>query len=177
MLRAAQFTETRNAAVRAFESGGSLHVVADTKITKDRQDILATKLTFLVHLINKPSCLGEVKFGFEALRALHKDAAGLADGVFNTNDLAYAQLKIWRDLNQDGISQSNELLGLAESGITAINLTQSATQIAQGKSSFTRTITSTDGSVDANGNPETTSTEQCAKRQFHAEQLQPGIYR
>ena len=60
--------------------------------------------------------------GFEALRALDADANGVADGVFNAADLAYAELRVWRDLNQDGVSQSNELLGLAESGVTAINL-------------------------------------------------------
>ena len=54
------------------------------------------------------------------------------------------------------MSQSNELLGLAESGVYAINLTQTATQIAQGKSTFTKTVSG----VDANGNPVSTSTEQ-----------------
>ena len=60
--------------------------------------------------------------GFAALKALDKDAAGLADGTFNASDVAYAELKVWRDLNQDGISQSNELLGLAEYDVFAINL-------------------------------------------------------
>lgn len=60
--------------------------------------------------------------GFEAQCALDKDAAGVADGIFNANDIAYAEFKLWRDLNQDGVSQANELLGMAESGVTAINL-------------------------------------------------------
>ncbi len=94
--------------------------------------------------------------GFAALKALDKDANGVADGIFNASDIAYAELKLWRDLNQDGISQSNELLGLAESGVSAINLVQTAAQTAQGKSSFTQTITST----DANGEPVTSSREQ-----------------
>ena len=94
--------------------------------------------------------------GFAALKALDKDAAGLSDGIFNASDVAYADLKVWRDLNQDGISQSNELLGLAESGVSAINLTQTATQVTQGKSTFTKTVSG----IDANGNPVTTSTEQ-----------------
>ena len=94
--------------------------------------------------------------GFAALKALDKDAAGLSDGIFNASDVAYADLKVWRDLNQDGISQSNELLGLAESGVSAINLTQTATQVTQGKSTFTKTVSG----IDANGNPVTPSTEQ-----------------
>ena len=94
--------------------------------------------------------------GFAALTALDKDANGVADGIFNASDIAYKELKLWRDLNQDGISQSNELLGLAEYGVSAINLVQSAAQTAQGKSTFTQTVTTT----DANGDPVTTSREQ-----------------
>ena len=94
--------------------------------------------------------------GFEALRALDADANGVADGVFNASDLAYADLRVWRDLNQDGVSQSNELLGLAESGVVAINLTQTPTQISQGKSTFTKTV----AAVDANGDPISVSTQQ-----------------
>ncbi len=94
--------------------------------------------------------------GFQALAALDKDANGIADGVFDANDVAYSELKVWRDLNQDGVSQSNELLGLAESGVSAINLVQTPTQTAQGKSTFTKTVSG----VDTNGNPVTTTSTQ-----------------
>ena len=94
--------------------------------------------------------------GFAALAALDKDANGIADGVFNASDVAYASLQIWRDLNQDGVSQANELQTLIDVGVTAINLAQTPTQIAQGKSTFTETVSG----VDANGNPVSTSTEQ-----------------
>ncbi len=94
--------------------------------------------------------------GFQALSALDKDANGMSDGVFDANDVAYSELRIWRDLNQDGVSQSNELLSLAESGVSAINLVQTPAQITQGKSTFTKTVSS----VDANGNPVTTTTTQ-----------------
>ena len=96
------------------------------------------------------------KSGFEAQCALDKDAAGVADGIFNANDIAYAEFKLWRDLNQDGVSQANELLGMAESGVTAINLVQTAAQTTQGKSTFTQTVTTT----EANGEPVTGSREQ-----------------
>ena len=35
----------------------------------------------------------------------------------------YSQLRIWRDANQDGISQAGELKTLAELGIASINVT------------------------------------------------------
>ena len=94
--------------------------------------------------------------GFEALRALDADALGDANGMFDANDVAYGELKVWRDLNQDGVSQANELQTLADAGVTAINLTQTPTQVTQGKSSFTKTV----AGVDANGDPLTISTEQ-----------------
>jgi hypothetical protein len=57
----------------------------------------------------------------------------------DAQDTAYSSLRIWSDLNQDGISQDGELQTLAQAGI--INLTANA----QGAGSFTRTVTSTDG--------------------------------
>jgi len=56
--------------------------------------------------------------GFAALSELDSNA----DQVFDANDTAYADLKIWRDLNQDAISQAGELQSLSDAGITAINL-------------------------------------------------------
>ena len=100
--------------------------------------------------------------GFAALSALDKVANGISDGIFNANDTAHADLKRWRDLNQDGISQSNELQTLAGAGVTAINLTQTPTQVTQGKSTFTKTAKTVAG-LDANDDPVTTSTEQTAQ--------------
>jgi hypothetical protein len=93
--------------------------------------------------------------GFAALADLDRDANGLSDGVFNAQDTAYSSLRIWRDLNQDGISQDGELQTLAQAGVSAINLTANA----QGTGSFTRTVTST----DAAGNTVTTNTSQIAQ--------------
>jgi Ca2+-binding RTX toxin-like protein len=64
--------------------------------------------------------------GFAALADL--DSNG--DGIFNSLDAQYANVRLWRDLNQDGISQSNELGSLAEAGIAGINLASTATNIA-----------------------------------------------
>jgi hypothetical protein len=69
--------------------------------------------------------------GFQALADLDSNH----DGTFDSSDAAYTTLQVWRDLNQDGISQANELQGLSDAGIASINLTANA----QGQSSFTKT--------------------------------------
>ena len=56
--------------------------------------------------------------GFDAL----KDLDSNADGFITNLDTAFAELKVWQDLNQDGISQTGELKTLAQWGITSIGL-------------------------------------------------------
>jgi hypothetical protein len=56
--------------------------------------------------------------GFDAL----KDQDANHDGKIDAVDSVFANLRIWRDLNQDGISQSNELSTLASNSITAIGV-------------------------------------------------------
>lgn len=56
--------------------------------------------------------------GFAALAA--EDTNG--DGAVTSADTRFNQLRVWRDLNQDGISQSGELFTLQQLGITAINV-------------------------------------------------------
>lgn len=46
------------------------------------------------------------------------------DGVIDETDEAFSQLRVWRDLNQNGVSDSGELQTLAEAGITSIALTR-----------------------------------------------------
>ena len=60
--------------------------------------------------------------GFDALA----DLDGNADGQISTLDSAYARLKLWRDLNQDGVSQANELSTLGQAGIASIKVVSSA---------------------------------------------------
>ena len=56
------------------------------------------------------------------------DIEGLAafdsndDGVLDSNDDRWGDFVVWQDLNQDGISQSGELLSLEEAGISSIDL-------------------------------------------------------
>ena len=61
--------------------------------------------------------------GFDALADL--DANG--DGQITSADAAWGQLQVWRDANQDGISQAGELSGLDALGITRIGLNGSST--------------------------------------------------
>ena len=56
--------------------------------------------------------------GFDALAALDSNA----DGQVDANDALFAQLQVWRDDNQDGVSQASELLSLGQLNITALNL-------------------------------------------------------
>ncbi len=55
--------------------------------------------------------------GFQALAELDDNA----DGKIDVNDAAYANLKIWQDLDGDGYSTPNELKTLSEMGIASIN--------------------------------------------------------
>ncbi|UQZ90123.1 hypothetical protein C4J81_13305 [Deltaproteobacteria bacterium Smac51] len=63
------------------------------------------------------------KNGFEALA--QEDTNG--DGIVNHLDENWQHLKVWRDLNQDGVSQANELFTLEELGITGIDLNYKST--------------------------------------------------
>ncbi|MEO1660450.1 MAG: calcium-binding protein [Pseudomonadota bacterium] len=56
--------------------------------------------------------------GFELLSEL--DTSG--DGFITSSDQDYDDLRIWRDLNQDGTSAADELLSLADLGIQSIDL-------------------------------------------------------
>ena len=59
--------------------------------------------------------------GFDALKELDSNA----DGLITNLDAAFSQLKVWQDLNQDGVSQAGELKTLGQWGITSISATGS----------------------------------------------------
>lgn len=56
--------------------------------------------------------------GFEKLRRYDSDG----NGVIDQNDVVYAKLKTWNDLNGDGVCDANEVRGLREAGVASINL-------------------------------------------------------
>jgi hypothetical protein len=58
------------------------------------------------------------KNGFDALADFDLNADGKIDAL----DDVFANLRLWRDANQDGISQSEELLTLSDLNIASINL-------------------------------------------------------
>jgi Ca2+-binding RTX toxin-like protein len=58
------------------------------------------------------------KDGFSVLKALDTNK----DGRISAADADFAKLRVWRDLNQDGVSQANELFTLAKLGIASINV-------------------------------------------------------
>ncbi|QQR69456.1 MAG: transglycosylase SLT domain-containing protein [Alphaproteobacteria bacterium] len=64
--------------------------------------------------------------GFLALATLDSNK----DGKISAADAQFANLKVWRDLNQDGVSQAAELKTLAETGIASINLNATASNYA-----------------------------------------------
>ena len=44
------------------------------------------------------------------------------DGVIDSQDAVFERLRVWRDLNQDGISQEGELFSLSQLDISSLNL-------------------------------------------------------
>jgi Ca2+-binding RTX toxin-like protein len=66
--------------------------------------------------------------GFDALADL--DSNG--DGQFTSADAAWNSVQVWRDLDQDGISDAGELFGLDDLGISRIGVTATATNAPGG---------------------------------------------
>jgi hypothetical protein len=56
--------------------------------------------------------------GFQALAALDTDH----NGEIDANDRAFNDLQVWQDVNQDGLSQSDELHSLEELSIKSLSL-------------------------------------------------------
>ncbi|GHV56016.1 hypothetical protein FACS1894216_19510 [Synergistales bacterium] len=57
--------------------------------------------------------------GFDALQELDSNN----DGIIDANDAAYADLRVWADVNANGISEADELLTLEDLGIVSIDVT------------------------------------------------------
>ncbi len=92
--------------------------------------------------------------GFDAL----KDLDANKDGKIDAADSVFANLRIWRDLNQDGISQANELTTLATNSITGIGVNSSAVRTDLGNGNvqtaagtFTRSNGTTGTTGETNG--------------------------
>jgi Ca2+-binding RTX toxin-like protein len=98
------------------------------------------------------------KTGTEELREYDLNNAtnqnNIADGIIDQKDNIFSQLKIWQDLNQNGVSESNELRNLTDLNITSINLDNltAKNQVNEGnliisQGTFTQNITNSDNSI------------------------------
>jgi hypothetical protein len=56
--------------------------------------------------------------GFEELARFDDDR----NGTIDTHDAVYRSLKMWQDVNQNGVSEAHELQSLEDIGIASINL-------------------------------------------------------
>ena len=93
---------------------------------------------------------GKTADGFEALA--QEDTNG--DGVVNSADANFANLRVWQDANQDGISQAGELKTLSDLGIESFNVTSinHSQLLANGNQiADTGSYTRTDGSTGTAG--------------------------
>jgi len=83
---------------------------------------------------------GAGQSGFEALSAYDLNE----DGVIDNQDAVYSDLRIWRDIDGDAVTDEGELFTLAELDIASINLTatdngsQNASNVVARTGSFTR---------------------------------------
>ena len=88
--------------------------------------------------------------GFEDLRVYDTNN----DGIIDTNDTQFNDLKVWQDVNENGITDEGELHSLSSKGITSINLNyneinviQNGNKIAEG-STYTKSDGTTGGIYD-----------------------------
>lgn len=81
--------------------------------------------------------------GFAALSA--EDTNN--NGIFDINDINFNNVRLWQDLNQNGISETNELKTLTQAGIVSISLssTQTNTVVNGGIQTAEGTFTKSDG--------------------------------
>ena len=89
--------------------------------------------------------------GFDALSDLDSNN----DNIFDAGDTRFADVRVWRDLNQDGVSQSSELSTLAANNIRSISLnkTSATTNLGNGNAqTATATFTRTDDTTGTAAN-------------------------
>ncbi|WP_280513504.1 calcium-binding protein, partial [Paracidovorax oryzae] len=106
--------------------------------------------------------------GYEALAG--QDGNG--DGVIDAADTAYGQLRIWKDVNQDGISQAGELHTLSDLGIARLNVKGQRSSIDLGNGNtqpWSGSFTRMDGSQGMSGVAEVSGSLLLASNNFYRE--------
>lgn len=75
------------------------------------------------------------------------------DGVFSALDARYGDVRLWQDRNQDGVSQADELIRLADAGVASISLTATSPNTSLTDAVLERegTWTATDGATHKTG--------------------------
>lgn len=97
----------------------------------------------------------EISFATD-LQGAYSDLQGLKafdsndNGFFDQQDNRYSEFKVWRDCNQDGVSQVEELWSLSDLSITAINLAGAQTGLNP-EASFDNTLYATSSFIRADG--------------------------
>jgi hypothetical protein len=106
------------------------------------------------------------KDGFTALAKEDQNQ----DGKINSQDAVFSKLRVWQDLNQDGISQAAELKTLAQLGIASISVQAKNETLPQGNGntiSHTATYTKTDGTIGQAATVQTSANLQLANNPFY----------
>jgi len=72
---------------------------------------------------------GIPKNGFNAVAVFDQIAfGGNGDGWLTNSDRIFGSLRLWQDLNHDGVSQASELYSLEERGLTSIDLSYKSSE-------------------------------------------------
>jgi Ca2+-binding RTX toxin-like protein len=98
------------------------------------------------------------------------------DGKVDASDARFANLRIWRDLNQDGISQTDELTTLAANNIASINIAKTANSTLLGNGNVIADLgsyTRTDGSLGTLGETAQLADIDLADNPFYREFTDP----
>ncbi|MCY6355659.1 hypothetical protein [Clostridium sp. ZS2-4] len=86
--------------------------------------------------------------GFAALAELDDNR----DGKIDINDAIYSQLRVWKDANGDGVTNTGELITLMDAGIASINTGYRSTTVVDDQGNDhkqTGTFTKADGTTGA----------------------------